>query len=882
MEEISLTIDEAKLKKMADEMLRQRCTSGDEHQYHIDQMKNFLQSDIVWESRKEILKGNSCPEKIVFSLHKFPAIVFNDDDIEERTSRWVNKCIKKFNPYARYGVENWKNPYAKIFYIRRQNEPGRPKEEIYSNSKILQPDYKNLNKNDIKDMYLLIMNNKVPDYANTGLLWSLSLFIRSSVIWERVHDFQLGIEHYQQKINLTAPTITFLGIEEYDVWLDMNKFGYNCVVSPIPTTRAHKDQPLEQIFRDIHSAPQTRRMTKNVTEHVEPKKVIQALQDPSWIEAMQEELLQFKLQLVWTLMDLPYGKRAIGTKWVYMNKKDERGIVTRNKARLVAQEYTQKEGIDYDEVFDPVARIEAIRLFLAYASFKDLVVYQMDVKSAFLYGKIEEEVYVCQPSGFEDPEFPDKVYKRGQIDMTLFIKRVKAITPMETSKPLLKDAEAEDVDVHLYRLMIGSLMYLTASRPDIMFVVCACDSPFNLEAYTDSDYAGASLDKKSTTGASSSCCGHVLWIQNQMLDYGYNFMNTKIFIDNESTICIVKNPVFHSKTKHIEIRHHFIRDSYEKRLIQVIKIHTDHNVADLLTKAFDVSIFQYLIATKDEIQVSAVRVTYYGLFTQVNKARVIMSSATSAVTYTFVTYRSEPAEASGEPMMRKISEEASHEVIAIGSTDSDAASKPTITDIHTRPKEPQTLKYRQVSSRSEDEPDDTNDEDEDDKDDKEEEHLAPVDSAIVVPVDEPVFPPEGIEPVIPPPSTDIAIGARITVRTQASISLPPEAEVERLLTMTTPSPSPPPPISLSPPSAGERLARCTAPHVHSPPLPPSSGCPTQIQTLRIVSTQALIDAVTAALPSPPLPPLPPSLYIPPPVDRRDDIPESEQPPRKRL
>ncbi|GKB54018.1 hypothetical protein Tco_0904771 [Tanacetum coccineum] len=226
-------------------------------------------------------------------------------------------------------------------------------------------------------------------------------------------------------------------------------------------------------------------------------------------------------------------------------------------------------------------------------------------------------------------------------------------TPIETNKALVKDEEAEAVDVHLYRSMIGSLMYLTASRPDIMFVVCACarfqvtpktshihvvkrifrylkgqpklglwyprDSPFDLEAFSDSDYAGASLDRKSTTGgcqflgkrliswqckkqtivanstteaeyvAAANCCGQVLWIQNQMLDYGFNFMNTKIYIDNESTICIVKNPVFHSKTKHIEIRHHFIRDSYEKKLIQVIKIHTDHNVADLLTKAFDVS-----------------------------------------------------------------------------------------------------------------------------------------------------------------------------------------------------------------------------------------------------------------------------------------------------
>ncbi|GJS30612.1 hypothetical protein Tco_0491232 [Tanacetum coccineum] len=258
IEEVSLTIDEAKLKKIVDEMLRQRCTSAHEHQYHIDQMKNFLKSDIVWESRKEILvspyprkttplvqscqrdpeapplslinqdllylkKGSSGPEKIVLSLHKFPAIIFNDDDIEERTSRWVNKCVKKFNPYARYGVEHWKNPHAKIFYIRKQKEPGKPKEIVARRANecivsITEPDYKNLNKNDIEDIYLLIMNGKVPDYAETGLLWSLSVFIRSSVIWERVHDFQLGIESYQQKVNLTAPTISFPGIEKHKMF----------------------------------------------------------------------------------------------------------------------------------------------------------------------------------------------------------------------------------------------------------------------------------------------------------------------------------------------------------------------------------------------------------------------------------------------------------------------------------------------------------------------------------------------------------------------------------------------------------------------------------------------------------------------------------------
>ncbi|GKB42346.1 putative ribonuclease H-like domain-containing protein [Tanacetum coccineum] len=363
---------------------------------------------------------------------------------------------------------------------------------------------------------------------------------------------------------------------------DMNNLDAFMPVSPIPTTRVHKDHPVEQIIRDLNLAPQTRRMTKNLEEdglfssvqqrtnhkdfqnclfacflsQVEPKKLIQVLQDPSWIEAMQDELLQFKLQKVWTLMDLPNGKRPMGTKWVFRNKKDERGIVTKNKARL------------------------------------------MDVKSAFLYGKIKEEVYVCQPPGFEDPNFPDKVYKvekalyelhqapracftkkslctefekmmhkkfqmssMGELTFFLglqvkykedgiFISQDKyvteilkkfgftdvktASTPMETQKPLLKDKDGEEVDVHLYRSMIGSLMYITSSRPDIMFAVCACaryqvnlkvshlhamkrifrylkdqpklglwypkDSHFDLIAYTDSDYARASLDRKSTTG----------------------------------------------------------------------------------------------------------------------------------------------------------------------------------------------------------------------------------------------------------------------------------------------------------------------------------------------------------------------------------------------
>ncbi|GJY22234.1 putative ribonuclease H-like domain-containing protein, partial [Tanacetum coccineum] len=264
---------------------------------------------------------------------------------------------------------------------------------------------------------------------------------------------------------------------------DMNNLDTTIQVSPNPTTRIHKDHPLDQVIGDLQSATQTRKMSKNLEEHgfEEPKKVIHALKDPSWIEAMQEELLQFKLQEVWTLVDLPNRKRAIGSKW--------------------------KKGINYDEVFIPIARIEAIRLFLAYASFKDSVVYQIDGKSDFLYGKIEEEVYVCQPPGFEDLDFLDRVYKvekalyKGdillvqvyvddiifgstKIELCIAFEKLKhekfqmkvktASTPMETQKPLLKDKDGEEVDVHMYRSMIGSLMYLPSSRPDIMFVVCAC------------------------------------------------------------------------------------------------------------------------------------------------------------------------------------------------------------------------------------------------------------------------------------------------------------------------------------------------------------------------------------------------------------------------
>ncbi|GJX82500.1 hypothetical protein Tco_0331981 [Tanacetum coccineum] len=229
IEEVSLTIDEAKLKKMAYEMLRQRCTLGDEHQYHIDQMKNFLQSVIVWESRKEILVSphprkttplvQSCqrdPEALALSLINQDLLFLKKgkssckDLLHKETKRaWKTKGrgLFKLKDHSSYkyilGIGSW---FITEIVARRANKC------IVS---ITKPDYKNLNKNDIKDMYLLITNSKVPDYAKTGLLWSLSVFIKSIVIWERVHDFQLRIESYQQKVNITTSIISFPGVEKH-------------------------------------------------------------------------------------------------------------------------------------------------------------------------------------------------------------------------------------------------------------------------------------------------------------------------------------------------------------------------------------------------------------------------------------------------------------------------------------------------------------------------------------------------------------------------------------------------------------------------------------------------------------------------------------------
>ncbi|GJZ39949.1 retrovirus-related pol polyprotein from transposon TNT 1-94 [Tanacetum coccineum] len=452
------------------------------------------------------------------------------------------------------------------------------------------------------------------------------------------------------------------------------------------------------------------------------------------IVAMQEELNQFVANDVWELVPQPRNMTIIGTKWVFRNKLDENGIVSRNKARLVAQGYNQQEGIDYDETYTPVARLESIRILLAYACALDFKLFQMDVKSAFLNGFINEEVYVAQPLGFIDFEKPDHVYKlkkalyglkqapkawydrlkaflikheykMGMVDNTLFTKKkssnliivqiyvddiifgstcqdmcdefakimhdefemsmmgelnfflglqikqmedgiffnqskyIKEMlkkfgledskpmkTPMSSDTKLTKDEECESVDSTKYRGMIGSLLYLTASRPDIMFSVCLCARfqeapktshleavkrifryikgtthlglwyPKGIDIETIKQTALAISTTEAEYVSAGKACQQALWMKQALIDYDVRLDDVPIMCDNKGAIDLSKNPVQHSRTKHIEIRHHFLRDNVQKGHISIEKVPSVDNIADILTKPLKRESFNYLRA----------------------------------------------------------------------------------------------------------------------------------------------------------------------------------------------------------------------------------------------------------------------------------------------
>ncbi|GJV63835.1 retrovirus-related pol polyprotein from transposon TNT 1-94 [Tanacetum coccineum] len=367
-------------------------------------------------------------------------------------------------------------------------------------------------------------------------------------------------------------------------------------INPFHDYRWTRDHPLEQVCGNPTMPVQTRRQLATDPEMcmfaltvsiVEPKNIKEAMADSAWIEAMQDELHQFDRLKVWELVDKPFGKMIIKLKWLWKNKKDEDQTVIRNKARLVAKGYAQEEGIDFEESFAPVARLEAVRIFVAYATHKSFPIYQMDVKTAFLNGPLKEEVYVAQPEGFVDPDHPEKVYllrkalyglkqaprawydelsnflmskgftKGLQIHQSpkgIFINQVKYSleilkkhnmdnchsigTPLATKPKLDVDLSGEPVDQSDYRSKIRSLMYLTSSRPDLVQAVCYCacyqarPTQKHFKEFLGDKLVSWMSKKQNCTAMSSAeaeyvalsaSCAQVMWMRTQLKDYGFNY-----------------------------------------------------------------------------------------------------------------------------------------------------------------------------------------------------------------------------------------------------------------------------------------------------------------------------------------------------------------------
>nr|GEX00002.1 retrovirus-related Pol polyprotein from transposon TNT 1-94 [Tanacetum cinerariifolium] len=358
----------------------------------------------------------------------------------------------------------------------------------------------------------------------------------------------------------------------------------------------------------------------------------------------------------------PYPHEFQWTKYhpLEQNKHDEEQTVIRNKSRLVVRGYYQKEGIDFKESFAPVARMEAIRIFLAYVAHKSFTMFQMDVKTAFLHGSLKEDEYVCQPKGFIDADHPSHSKYVLEILNKYGMESCDPVgTPMEIKDKLDLDQNGTPIDATKYRSMIGALMYLTSSRPDIVHATCLCaryqakptekhlkevkrifrylrgtvntclwytkDSSFELTGFSDADYAGCKDTFKSTFGGAqflgeklvtwsskkqdctalstaeaeyvflSACCAQVLWMRTQLTDYGFHFNKIPIYCDSKSAVAISCNPIQHSRTKHIAVRYHFIKEHMEKGTIELYFVKTDYQLADIFTKALPTDRFNYLV-----------------------------------------------------------------------------------------------------------------------------------------------------------------------------------------------------------------------------------------------------------------------------------------------
>nr|GEX40041.1 integrase, catalytic region, zinc finger, CCHC-type, peptidase aspartic, catalytic [Tanacetum cinerariifolium] len=332
------------------------------------------------------------------------------------------------------------------------------------------------------------------------------------------------------------------------------------------------DHPLEQVRGNPSKQVQTRRQLATDLEMC--------------MFALTEELHQFDRLQVWKLIDKPFGKSVIKLKWLWKNKKDEDPIVIRNKARLVAKGYAQEDGIDFEESFAPAARLEVVWIFIAYAAHKSFPIYQMDVKTVFLNGPLKEEVYVAQSDEFVDPDHPEKAYRlRKAAKYALEILQKHGMekgqsigTPMATKPKLDAELSGNLVDQTDYSSKIGSLVYLTSSRPDIVQEDCTEMSS------AEAEYVALSVS-----------CAQVMWMRTQLQDYGLNYNKIPLYCNSQSAITISCNPVQHSRTKHIYTRYHFIKEQVEKAIIELYFVRTEYPLADMFNKALPEDRFKYLV-----------------------------------------------------------------------------------------------------------------------------------------------------------------------------------------------------------------------------------------------------------------------------------------------
>ncbi|GJZ52457.1 retrovirus-related pol polyprotein from transposon TNT 1-94 [Tanacetum coccineum] len=311
--------------------------------------------------------------------------------------------------------------------------------------------------------------------------------------------------------------------------------------------------------------------------------------DSAWIGAMLEELHQFDRLQVWELINKPFGKNVIKLKWSSKNKKDKDQTVIRNKARLVAKGYAQEEGIDFEESFTPVSRLEVVWIFVAYAGHKSFPIYQIDVKTSFLNGPLKEEVYVAQPDGFVDLDHPEKAKYALEVLKKHGMEKGQSIgTPMGTKPKLDADLSGKLVGQTHYRSKIGSLMYLTSSRPDIVQAYPK-DYGFELTAFSDADHAGCIDTRKSNSGG-------IQFLGDKLVSWMSKKKDCTAMSSTEAEyVALSESCAQHSRTKHIYTRYHFIKEHVENGIIELYFVRTEYQLADMFTKALPEDRFQYLV-----------------------------------------------------------------------------------------------------------------------------------------------------------------------------------------------------------------------------------------------------------------------------------------------